>query len=812
MKPGKNPKLGAMRWRSIRQRMSHQKQLFALFLGGALVLGLLFGALYPKQYRLVTLLLIESHENRLAGGEAHGELTQARNLQNEMALLRSRELIEATVLAKGLQVSWQEKGFWGNHNYSGLPPVKMLVDQVPTPLYETPIELELISRDSFRLWVQTDPAFALTGAFGQWTQQESLRLKLFPRESLYEQEAAENRLSFVIHRAQSLADAFAKRLEVESTQEGASMLRLSLEGTVPGRDSVFLNGLTDQYLQGQLAEKRRFAEGTLDFVDAQLRMVADSLDGTVDELAANKAGKNTGNRRPNISSVVGQLKRLQTEKGELEAKLAYQEELISLLQNEGDPAGMVAPASLGIDDPMLNESVLTLKRQDSERLIKSVAAGEESLEMQYLNRQVKRSSQNLLAMVQTIRNSTEQEIAGLERRISGLSRGVRDYPGNGQLLDQLESQFNFNDQLYNYLLEKRMEASLVLANVEPEGKVLDLAFVAGGGPSFPVLWQVLLFSVLLGGLLPLLWVVGQSMLDATVMEAGQIEQSVQAPVLGHVLHAPQEVQNGNLWADENALAIAENFRYLFVKLQFILPEKPCKVIALTSTVPDEGKTFCAANLAQIMASTGKRVVIMGADVRKPRLHKHLFIPNQKGLTNYLSRQAGIEEIVQDTSLKGLSCITSGPIPTDPAELLDSPRLPQLIRKLEERFDYIIIDTPPAGLFADFLQLSPCADINLYVVRQRYSKLELLDDIEQLRSLADMKHFYLIFNDVRYGNGYRTKYGYDYGDKYRDEGERFNASLPSPAKAEEGIRFLPKHDNSSLLVERPPHPGRRDLRP
>ena len=226
-------------------------------------------------------------------------------------------------------------------------------------------------------------------------------------------------------------------------------------------------------------------------------------------------------------------------------------------------------------------------------------------------------------------------------------------------------------------------------------------------------------------------------------------------------------KGGNLIVSESPKSIiSESFRSLRTNIQYLASEKSSKLITVTSSVGSEGKTFCSSNLALIFSSAGYKTVLIGADLRKPKTHEDFKLDNQKGLSSYLIKKSKIEDIINQTQYENLSLITSGPIPPNPAELLNLERMKDLIKILKEKYEYIIIDTPPCGLVTDSVITMKLSDINLYVVRHNYTKKNMLNIINDLFETNQVSNLKIIINDyVVKPSSYGYGYGYSYGNGY-----------------------------------------------
>jgi capsular exopolysaccharide synthesis family protein len=222
--------------------------------------------------------------------------------------------------------------------------------------------------------------------------------------------------------------------------------------------------------------------------------------------------------------------------------------------------------------------------------------------------------------------------------------------------------------------------------------------------------------------------------------------------------------------------LSESFRSVRTSLKYFLKEKECPVISVSSTITNEGKTFVSANLAAILAMSDKKVLLIGLDLRKPRIHKIFGVSNENGISNYLIGEAKVDDIIKTTEYDNLWYAPAGPVPPNPAELIDSEAMAGFIEKAKKKFDFIIIDTPPVAIVTDALLISSFTDFYLFVVRQRYTSKNTLELIEELHKNKNIKSLGIVVNDISmsgyYGYGlrygYSMGYGYNYGYNYYNQ--------------------------------------------
>ncbi len=348
---------------------------------------------------------------------------------------------------------------------------------------------------------------------------------------------------------------------------------------------------------------------------------------------------------------------------------------------------------------------------------------------------------------------------------------MRSIPQKEREYVGIKRQQSIKEGLYLYLLQKREETALGYAATVTDSRLVD-APQASYNPIKPMKALVWLGSGLGGLLLPALLINVLLLLNNTVQTRDEIQKVTHVSVLGEIGHM-KNVKN--VPGDEAIIkmtsrtAVAEQFRALRTNLQY-LGDGSCRVIMFTSSIGGEGKSFISINLAASLAYSDKKVLLIGLDLRKPTLHERLLVSNKYGVTNCLIGQGNVDDYIQPTGIHPrFDVLTSGPIPPNPSELLSNGRLPILLAELRERYDYILIDSPPFGLVTDSALIARHADATLYVVRFNYTLVDHLKRIGELQRAHRFTNLSVIFNGVKYGGGYGYGYGYGgYGYGYYGE--------------------------------------------
>ena len=313
------------------------------------------------------------------------------------------------------------------------------------------------------------------------------------------------------------------------------------------------------------------------------------------------------------------------------------------------------------------------------------------------------------------------------------------------MLVNIQRKFNLNESIYTYLLEKRAEAAIALAGNVADHKVLDIARLESRFPISPKKNISYLLGLVIGFVIPIVSITIRDFFNDKIISKSDIEKITKYPIIGNILHSDK---GSNLvMINSPKSAIAEAFRAIRTNIQYLDSEKDKKIICVTSSISGEGKTYCSMNLASVFALSGSKTLLIGADMRKPKIFTDFQLTNDKGLSNYLSNQAKKEDIIQKSEIENLDIILSGPTPPNPAELLDKKLMQSFLDELQKEYKYIVIDTPPIGLVTDGLILMKHTNVNLYMVRQNYSTKGMLEHVTTLFEQKEIKNINLLVNDI-----------------------------------------------------------------
>jgi len=452
---------------------------------------------------------------------------------------------------------------------------------------------------------------------------------------------------------------------------------------------------------------------------------------------------------------------------EIETQLAIVSDIDEYMHKKENRYRLL-PAGTGIQSESLNGQIVEYNKLLLQRNRLSRTASHTNQSMLDLTAQidgmfstVQASVRNEKRNLQTTRNDLAKKNIENAGRIKAIPRQEREYT-------EIKRQQEIKQTLYLFLLQKKEENSLNMVGVVPSAKIIDKPR-SSGSPVSPKKPVIMLLALVLGFIIPIIVLYLQNILRYHIENKEELEKLSIVPVLGEIAKSEQ---TGNIVIRENSTnRFTEMFRLLRTNLLFILGDPGQKVINVLSSIGGEGKTFICINLAMSLALLDKKVLIIGLDVRKPKLGEYIGMDNETGITLYLTGNLDKKELIRPSGIHpNLSVITSGPVPPNPAELMAKPALDNLIAECKEKFDYIILDTAPIGIVSDSYALNRFADVNLYVVRADYTPKKNIEDATILYKQKKMTRMYFILNaadlqKASYRYGYGKKYGYGYGNKY-----------------------------------------------
>ena len=553
--------------------------------------------------------------------------------------------------------------------------------------------------------------------------------------------------------------------------EKSNALAITIKDGIPERGIDIINQLVESYNQKILEDKNQAGRQTLNFIKDRLSLIDGELRGVESGVEGLKSDKNLALPFPQqANNFVTRLNISDKDLLELDVKANILKNFKNYLLNENNRYSLVpysqemGPSTGGIVDLIKQYNGLLLERE--KRLKYSTA---ESPYVASLDKDLNSLRQNLLSSIQTAQEDVETRRKRIQQDQTPLEKQVKALPNSERQYIQIERQQKIKEALFLFLSQKKEETDLSIAAQTNSAQFLEKPLLEG--KIFPKKGQVLILLGLLGLVLPAGLLTVIHFFDNKIRNSKDIQDRTNTPFLGTIAFSKNE--NTIVVNKNSRSAVSEMFRHLRTNIQFLSANKENKVILVTSTLSGDGKTFIAINTGATFALSGKKTIVLGFDFRKPKLSSYINNgpKDETGVTNFLVGDMSIKDLIKPTNAENLFYIDCGPVPPNPAELMMSAKLREMITELKSQFDYLVIDSAPFALVTDSFLLKDVSDSTIVVTRFKKTNFQLIEFIEEAYKEQRLPNMGIVLNGAEAvrGYGYNYGYGYGYGYGYYDKG-------------------------------------------
>jgi tyrosine-protein kinase Etk/Wzc len=753
---------------------------FALTLFFAWVLAYVINTYSEKLYSISASLLIKEDQgsdmtglDKLVPG---GDIFRSQqNLQNEIGILKSfgvnykvmQELpdFQVTIIGIGRRSIAQTR------HYKSAPFI-IVFDTLKDQRTGIPINLKIKSANTYSIEINDETLLKKEFSFGEKFSEAGFNFTIIKRgiENFSYDPDLSNRFTFWFNSPEMMANIYRSKLGIEPINKDATLLTLSVSGVSQQQEADYLNKLMEVYRRQGIEFKNQTAEKTIKFINEQLVQISDSL-----KIAENKLENfRLANKLIDLSSeglaIKNRLEKFTEEKITTSLQKQYYDYLADYIKSRNESGEIVSPSVMGVTDPLLIGLVEDLaKLQIQKKQLKYNFSGDQPA-ISLIDSKIEDAR---ITLDENIRNNIinmGRILKDIDLRISEVDGDLNKLPGTEKRLINIQRTFDLNNTVYTYMLEKRSEASISKASTVSGNRIIDYAEPYNALLISPKTKRNYMLAIVIGLLIPGLYIFLIDQLHNKILDKKDIEKGTEVPIIGFVGHNSSKSEMPVLSQPRSSLS--ESFRSIRTNLKYYLNGKNKAIISVTSTISGEGKTFISLNFALVLAMLGKKTLLVGIDLRRPRLDKILNHLGEKGLSTYLIGETEYNELFIKTETNNLYYVPSGSVPPNPSELLESEKMRQFIMKVREEFDYIVLDTPPVGIVSDGLLLGSVADLNIFVIRQRFSFKNTLELIQSIYERKELKNLTIAVNDIhisgyygyglRYGYGFYEGYGYNYG--------------------------------------------------
>ncbi len=707
------------------------------------------------------------------------------SIENEMGILRSKQLI--TDVAKELQLNIR-------YFFEG--------DVQTTEAYANkPIEIQVLKQDDLKLdqsksfsfvelkgtnflLKELDSEKEIKGSYGKPIDLDFATIIVNKRTESGNSPAYNNSdpLLVTFSTLDAVASAYRKKIQLNLTEMNSSLIVLNLNDPVKEKARDILNQLIFEYNRQAIEDKNQVALNTAKFIEDRL----DIITGELDSVETGKEKFKESNQLTDIQAesemFVENASEFNKKRQEVNTQLELSNAMIDYLAKDAESD--LLPANLGISEIGVNTIIsdyntLVLERN---RILNGSTA--KNPVVQDLNNQISQIKGNVKRSLERMRANLLIAQADLNRQASAMGSRIASVPGKEKQFRGIERQQSIKEALYLFLLQKREETSLSLAVTAPKAKIVDRAYTLEI-PVSPKKKIIFLAALIMGVLFPFLIIYLKQLFNNKIHSQQDMQTAIKTiPLVGEV----PRIKRGesDVIAKNDRSVLSESFRILHTNLQYLLVNTGnstgANVLFVTSSVKGEGKTFTAFNLALTLANSGKKVLIMGADLRNPQLQRYEMDSRDfKGISDYLvNKDIELRPLIKTSEIhEDLDLLASGSIPPNPSELWRTSRAESLFESLKQDYDYIVVDTAPVMLVTDTFLINKYADLTLYVTRAGYTEKKLLNFALDAKKDGKLHDVSFVLNDVKIANfGYGNKYGYSYGVEKQGFLEKLKAKFSS----------------------------------
>lgn len=710
-------------------------------------------------YEIKATLLVQDEQKTPQDEKALQEIdvstSTSKLAENEVEVLKSRQLINRVVGDLQLNVTYTTQNGLVKDDLYGKSPVKLLIENPSAEFDGQFLQVSVIDDKSFSLrdgggkisTLQFNKLYK--SSFGTW--------QLKPTSFVNDYKDTE--VIVTVFDPEEAATTLQQELDASLLNKMAPTIGLLINDEVQQRGKDILNVLITHYNEASVSEKNRITQSTLTFIDKRLDSLARELNSAEREVEGFRSSRGLTDISSQSQVYLQNVQTNDNKLNEVNVQLNVIEGIeryVNNLQNTNN-----VPSTLGITDPALNSSIEQLAQLQLQRQKLLATTPEGSPLLETLNRQIQTTKSSIKESIRNIKASlvaTKRELQAFNSRFES---SIKNIPGQERQFIGMKRQQGVKESLYVYLLQKREEISLSYASTIADARIVDDAYLSMKNQPVPAM--VYGMSFLLGLLLPITLLWGRDKVYNRITSRKEIENFIGNPILGELSF--EKTTNPLVALERSNFAIGEEFRALRTNLHFLHEKKQSgRVTLFTSSIAGEGKSFVSSNMALTLAASSRKTVLLELDLRKPKISEMFSLSNaHPGISNLLNGSSTIEDIIQPSGKHAnLDVIGSGPFPSNPSELLEQPELDNLFAWLRSNYDDIIIDTPPINLVTDAMILARVADVTIYVLKQGYTYKTLLPFIKKLFLEQHFPKMKIVFNGIEKG---RYGYGQNYGKSY-----------------------------------------------
>ncbi len=694
-------------------------------------------------------------------------------------LLRSNEFLKTVVSSLPLDVSYFRQGTFLSTELYGNTPFEVKYRINNTIILDQKISCEFVDYQCHLSYETGGRTYEYLISPEEWKSVFGMEVFIhFPSKKDMELELDPDNKSqyfFTINNSKTILNNISQNLTIQILNETAGTILITYNDFNARKSSEITNAIAEKFIEFDENKKKESANNIIKYIDQQMENVFTELNSTEKNLHDFRTQNNIKATNESIlfnksSLYTSKMSELETKSLNIDFEIMTLEKIAEKIKKDPEikTYEILAMLSGQQSETFLSGMINTLQELINKREILLFDITTNNHKIVTIDEQIKSKKSTIIDFVGSTIGRLKAEKIEYNKKVREMEgQAFEDSPYDEIEYARLVRLYSINEEFYSQLIKTKAETLISQAGYVSDNLILDKASIPAV-PDFPILSKVILMSLIIAVVISALLIVLKYLLFNKILSTADITEYTDIPVIGGIPTAKIDMDVSQVVVHQRPKSMmAEAFRNIRSNIDFYPISTPSRVIAISSTIAGEGKTFVGLNIAAIYAMTGKSVLIIDLDLRKPRLDKCFAVDNRKGVSTILINKHKYQECVQDSEVENLHFITSGPIPPNPAEIILGDNLKNLIKELRAAYDIVIIDTPPIGIVTDALISYNLADNKLYVMRSGISPKSFIENVNSFATGSKLENMAIVLNAVekssgRYGYGYKTGYGYQYG--------------------------------------------------
>jgi capsular exopolysaccharide synthesis family protein len=697
------------------------------------------------------------------------------NVSGEIELIRSKLIYDEVISRMDLAVSYFAYGRSRIKNEERFlnAPFQVEAVRLSPSAYDRPIDITIQDNAEFILaYTEDGKELSHKGTFGYPVKARDFEL-VIRKTPLYDPEVSPAAYYFVINSIDALNTYLATNLRVDVLNPSANIIGVFFKDKNIRKAHDIVNKIDSVYLSKTKELKNKANKQKIAFLEEQLQRTEDKLQEYESQLEHFVVKNKSTDVGAEVGKFAAKIDDLLKSRSELTIQITLLNRLQELINHKDDLSSFI-PSVPMLPDPQLQTYTNDINRLQQERTMLSTTTRETTFAFQTKEKQIRLARESASALINQNKRLLMDKAGQIEAQLGKLENEFATLPAKGTEYTRIKRLKDLTEKYYTLMLDKKAELGIAEAGTVEEFVVLSPAST----PNIPIApnrMMVYAGCAMIGLFISMLMIIAKYFLHDTIANQRELERATTAPILGIIpAYVREKLNVSKLVVHRNPKAsISEALRSIRTNLEFMFPNSQRKkIIAVTSTISGEGKTFVAINLGGVIALSGAKVVILDLDMRRPKVHTAFDEENYNGLSTLLIGKHTLSECIRSSPIETLDFIAAGPTPPNPSELILRPEFDNLLKELQQKYDVIVIDTPPIGLVTDGVLVMRKADLPIYVVRAEYSKRVFIKNINKLIRNNNFSKLAVILNALKNTGqfGYGYGYGYGYGSSYYEDEE------------------------------------------